>query len=210
MEFYTAFEKAVEERKVPQLHSTRVEHKESGLASANREYLRMHRGKHAFDICAAPFGKGFFVSWWLWVPPLRFGFLYLLAVCFGLFILTWIMWGIGLAMGASMSGAAFGFLLGNVAVFFGMPALLWCIGSGLRSGAIAGESTVLAIPILGRIYEWIFAPTTFYSLDTAIMFEKSVHRAVLEIIDCMTTAKGVRALTDDERKPVMKHFTAGA
>ena len=34
----------------------RVEHKEGGLASGNREYLRMHRGKHAFDICAAPFG----------------------------------------------------------------------------------------------------------------------------------------------------------
>ena len=46
----------------------------SRLASANRQYLRMHRGKHAFDICAAPFGNGFFVSWWLTEPPLRFGF----------------------------------------------------------------------------------------------------------------------------------------
>ena len=34
------------------------------IASAKREYLRMQRGKYAFDICAAPFGNGFFVSWW--------------------------------------------------------------------------------------------------------------------------------------------------
>src|SRR5262245_53210442 len=78
-DFYTSFEKAVEARAVPQLHRARVEHKESGLASANREYLRMHRGKYAFDICAAPFGNGFFVSWWFTEPPLRFGFLYTLA-----------------------------------------------------------------------------------------------------------------------------------
>src|SRR5712691_9811915 len=82
-EFYVSFERAVETRAVPQLHRVRVEHKEGGLASANREYLRMHRGKHAFDICAAPFGTGFFVSWWFTQPPLRFGFLYTLVFLAG-------------------------------------------------------------------------------------------------------------------------------
>src|SRR5438105_2303251 len=73
LEFYNAVEKAVEARAVPELHSTRVEHKESGLASAKREYLRLHRGKHAFDICAAPFGTGFFISSWFTEPPLKYG-----------------------------------------------------------------------------------------------------------------------------------------
>ena len=70
LDFYSSVEKAVEARAIPELHSARVEHKEGGLASAMRQYLRMHRGKHAFDICAAPFGTGFFVSWWLNEPPL--------------------------------------------------------------------------------------------------------------------------------------------
>src|SRR5207302_6476924 len=28
------------------------------------EYLRVLREKNVFDICGAPFGNGFFVSWW--------------------------------------------------------------------------------------------------------------------------------------------------
>src|SRR5579871_3130501 len=86
LEFYKSVETAIERRAVPENQSARVEHKESGLASAKREYLRMHRGKHAFDICAAPFGTGFFVSWWLTEPPLKFGFLYTIAFFVGVTI----------------------------------------------------------------------------------------------------------------------------
>src|ERR1700730_18507438 len=82
LDFYASVEKAVLERAIPEIRSARVEHKEGGLASAMRQYLRMHRGKHAFDICAAPFGTGFFVSWWFSEPPLRLGFLYMLAFFF--------------------------------------------------------------------------------------------------------------------------------
>jgi hypothetical protein len=210
VEFYNAVEKAVAERSVPEAHWTRVEHKEGGLASANRQYLRMHRGKHAFDICAAPFGNGFFVSWWLTEPPLRFGFLYTLAILFGVFICFNIAYGLGAAIGAAMSGLSFGIMLGGCFAFIGVPLLLWLIGNGLRQGVIAGESTVLAIPIIGWIYERVFAPTTYYSMDTAIMFQKSIHQAVLEVVDGMTAAKGVRALSEFERKPVMKSMSASA
>src|SRR5215472_4191946 len=88
-EFYTAFEQAAAARAMPESFSKRVEHKEGLLASANREYLRLQRGKYAFDICAAPFGTGFFVSYWLTEPPLKWGFLYTIGffiavtLCFG-------------------------------------------------------------------------------------------------------------------------------
>ena len=60
LEFYKSFEKAVEARAVPEIHSARVEHKEGGLASAKREYVRMHRGKHAFDdLAPRPSARGF-------------------------------------------------------------------------------------------------------------------------------------------------------
>ena len=34
--------------------------------SASREYLRVQHKELVFDICAAPFGKDFFISWWLY------------------------------------------------------------------------------------------------------------------------------------------------
>ena len=61
LEFYDSVEKGVTARAVPETHWVRVEHKESGLASAKRQYLRMHRGKFAFDICAAPFGSAMMI-----------------------------------------------------------------------------------------------------------------------------------------------------
>lgn len=208
VEFYELFERAVAARLVPELHSARVEHKESGLASAKRQYLRMHRGKQAFDICAAPFGNGFFVSWWFTEPPLRFGFLYTLAFCFGVLILTNIVYAIGLAVGATLSGFGTGFITGGVFVFFGVPLALWLLGNALRQGVIPGEGTVLAMPLIGWMYEKIFAPETYYAVDTAIMFQKAVHNAVLEVIDGMTANKGIRALSEAERRPVMKAFAA--
>ena len=66
------------------------------------------------------------------------------------------------------------------------------------------------MPLVGWIYERIFAPTTYYAMDTAIMFQDAVHNAVMEVIDCVTENKGVRALTEAERKPIMKKFGPSA
>jgi hypothetical protein len=210
LEFYSSLEKAVEARAVPQVDASRVEHKESGLASAKREYVRMHMGKHAFDICAAPFGTGFFVSWWFAEPPLRFGFLYTIAFFFGVMACFTVAGLIGLAIGGGLSGFGFGVFLSAVSSLFGIPLLLWVLGDAVRRGAIEGERTLLAMPIVGWLYERIFAPATYYSLDTALMFQEAVHNAVLEVVDCMTANKGVRALTEAERKPIMKSFSAKA
>jgi len=210
MEFYSSVEQGVTMLCVPEVNGTRVEHKEGGLASANRQYLRMHRGKFAFDICAAPFGSGFFVSWWFTEPPLPFAFLYTLGFLFGLMITMDIAFGIGMAIGALMKGYGFGLFLGGCAAILGVPALLWLIGNGMRQGTIPGERTVLAMPLVGWIYERIFAPATFYAIDTGLMFQDAVHKVVLDVIDQMTATRGVRMLTESERKPVLKRFAASA
>jgi hypothetical protein len=207
-EFYKAFEAAVAARAVPRMETSRVEHKEGGVASANREYLRMIRGKYAFDICAAPFCTGFFVSWWFTEPPLRFGFLYTLAFFFGLLISVNIAYAVGFGVGVATSGFAFGVFSAGCAVFIGLPLALWLVGNAMRHGVLRGESTVLRIPLVGWIYERIFAPETYYALDTALMFQQAVHNAVLEVIDCMTAGKGIRAMSEAERKPIMKRFAA--
>src|SRR5713226_7467213 len=64
-ELYRSVETMLQNRKIPNAESSRVDWKEAGTFSASREYLRMQRGKHVMDICGAPFGNGFFISWWL-------------------------------------------------------------------------------------------------------------------------------------------------
>ena len=64
-EFYSSLEQGVASKELPNIKISRIEYKEGGLISAKREYLRIKRKDLIFDVCAAPFGKGFFVSWWL-------------------------------------------------------------------------------------------------------------------------------------------------
>ena len=73
----------------------------------------------------------------------------------------------------------------------------------LPSGCLA---FLLSIPIV-QSWTWFLArPLTYFKLDTAFMFQETVHTAVLEVIDQITEAKGMRALSDEERKPIMRDF----
>ncbi|MCZ7601625.1 MAG: hypothetical protein M5R37_02100 [Melioribacteraceae bacterium] len=131
-EFYTSLEQSIEKRGIPNLKVTRVFHKEGSTLSAKREYLRVRRYNQYFDVCAAPFGNGFFISWWL----------------------------------------------------------------GENEGCLAN------IPFLGIIFR-IMNPTTYFQIDTTLMFQESIRLSVLEVIDEFIKEKGLKALSDIERKPVM-------
>ena len=58
---------------------------------------------------------------------------------------------------------------------------------------------------MGKIYDWFF-PDTYYRVDTTSMFLTSVHSAVLEVLDQMMEAKGIRKLSEDARKPIDRDF----
>lgn len=141
-EFYTGVESALGSREIGDLDISRIDYKEGAIFSSSREYLRVRRKEYLFDICAAPYGNGFFVSWW---------------------------------MGES-------------------PGTLW--------------NMVLVIPILGPLLLNMLRPITYYQQDTYLMFQESVRKAVLEVVDSITEAKGLRALSDTERKPVMGDATS--
>jgi hypothetical protein len=63
-EFYTSVEDLIKEEQLPDVKTNRVKHSEKGLFSANREYLQIKSKGYFFDVCAAPYGRGFFVSYW--------------------------------------------------------------------------------------------------------------------------------------------------
>ena len=64
-EFYADVEAAVGKRMISDAKIERVEYREGGAFSGFREYLRIRRQREVFDVCGAPFGNGFFFSWWL-------------------------------------------------------------------------------------------------------------------------------------------------
>lgn len=64
-EFYSMLEKMIVEYKYPEVQCKQVTLRESGLFSSSRAYLKISRKLYNYYVCAAPFGKSFFISWWL-------------------------------------------------------------------------------------------------------------------------------------------------
>jgi cell division protein FtsW (lipid II flippase) len=64
-EFYELVEDILKERKIPGIKTDRRTFKEGGVLSSHRLYLEVSRGDFIFHICGAPWGTGFFFSWWV-------------------------------------------------------------------------------------------------------------------------------------------------
>ena len=59
-EFYNGLRERLEELKLEGVQIGTIDLPEAGLFSPKRTYLRIVRGDHMFDICAAPYANGFF------------------------------------------------------------------------------------------------------------------------------------------------------
>ncbi len=202
-ECYAAITEAIRHREVPEAATSLVTYQESGFLSAERIYLRVTRKMLAFDICAAPFGTGFFFSWRLSeVPPGN------LLGCFTVFLMLGVS-GFLLQLASDARQATedplslyqLGVLGGGLFLF-----TMWVTAVAVRSGRLFSEDAVLAMPLIGSLYNAIFRPSTFYKEDTIDMYQKAVHAAVLEVVDGMMSAKGLRALSPEERRPTIRGF----
>ena len=195
LEFYAAVEVALKPRRIPDYEVSRIDWREGGVLTARREYLRIRRGKLAFDLCAAPYGTGFFFSWWLAELPPTHALLFAI----GILIAGLVIFGVCVAK------------LGIAGVFLGPVLIVGMIGLLsylVRDGQLGteAEDIVLAIPVLGALYERIFKPSTYYKIDTALMFQSVVNSAVQDVVEQVMSSKGLRPLTELERKPIMREF----
>jgi uncharacterized membrane protein (UPF0136 family) len=186
--FFGSVEAGIQKRCIPVTQTSRVDHYESGMFSAKREYMRVTRDKLIFDICASPYGTGFFVSWWLGSPTVQP--LAVIGIIIGYFVL----------MGILMNLA--GFFMGLVVSLVAMLVSLFIISS--IETATAADRYVLAIPFVGYLYKRFFKPDTYYSIDTTTMFQAATHAAVLEAVDEIMSARGLRLLSESERRPTMR------
>lgn len=64
-ECYTIIQECIEKRQIPSVKCYRFTFVVQGILTGKREYLRVTNGTYLFDICAAPYGNGFFISHWL-------------------------------------------------------------------------------------------------------------------------------------------------
>ena len=187
---YSELEEALAAREVPELEISRVEYAEAGIGSAKREYLRIQRKEFVFDVCAAPFGKSFFFSWWMAIPPLPLAPLWTVGFFMSVFLGS-------LFVYLLFHGSCLGFVVLAMAPFAWTLLLLTL----MKIGMIFDEGTALRIPVVGALYRLIFAPATYYAADTQSMFERSVHQSLLEVVEGKISTQGLRALGPDEKRP---------
>ncbi len=64
-EFYKLLQEELQNQGIKSIMAKHVYLKEGNAFSSKRTYLRATWKDYQYDICAAPFGKGFFISWWL-------------------------------------------------------------------------------------------------------------------------------------------------
>lgn len=64
-DFFSSVEAAIKEKQLQGAKISRIKQQEGGVFSAHRDYLRVQRDELIYDLCGAPYGNGFFVSWWL-------------------------------------------------------------------------------------------------------------------------------------------------
>lgn len=136
-DFYDGILKNIENRKMPEVKTSYIEYSEKKLFGYNRRYFRVELDNYVFDICAAPFGTAFFVSYWF-VERRSF------------------------------------------------------INRMLRK-----------IEMIAKFLDW----ATYYQIDTRITFGDCVETEVFFAVDTMTTAKGITALSKEERIPIISENT---
>ncbi len=134
-DFYSTVEANIKARKLDSVACKRINLSQGGIFSSNREYLRITRKNLAYDVCSAPYGNGFFISYW----------------------------------------------------------------HGEMTGYI--RALLSKVPVIGVYLAKIKEHKTYFQADTEAMFRISIQNSILEAVHEITTAKGLRKLSDVEMQP---------
>jgi len=64
------------------------------------------------------------------------------------------------------------------------------------------QKFVASIPFIGEKLEKLIYTKSYYQLDSEDMFTDAVRQCIMEVIDSMTKDKGIRPLSEFERRPI--------
>jgi hypothetical protein len=179
-EFYDAIESDLAARKVPGMQISREHFAEGGLFSATREYLRMRRERLVFDVCSAPFGRGWFYSYRFAEIPV-----------------TLMVWELLLAL-AVVGGlvqcylALFGFLWGGIIVAATLYGIGWLLRNSVKLGYYGLDDFLIRLPVFGAVYEALFRPETYHRIDTRLMYVTLVRQIIEARVSEALAAQGFK------------------
>lgn len=190
--FYAAVERRLAALKFPGVQISRIEFAEGGLASDQRQYLRLMRERFAIDTCAAPFGGIFFFSCrFVHVPVLVRLWHILAAVAFLFFFGVLLVRPLG-----------FGFAVLAVAT---LPFALAGVMRNARSFTDL-DAFLLRVPVVAAIYEDWFRIETYYRTDTRTLYKTVLPQIIREAAEEMTAEKGVKLVRQDGAAPILKEL----
>jgi len=138
-EFYNLLKEELSSHGIKEMSMVHKSLNEDNMGFSKRRYLRVSWKDYEYYICAAPFGKGFFVSWHL--------------------------------------------------IYKDSPFQVF----------------IAKIPFVGTWLADKLYHITFYKRDTASMFMTYAQQSVLKVIDDITKNKGIRSLSEDQRKPILNN-----
>lgn len=190
-DFYALVEEGLKRRQVPDLLVDFVLMHEGTVFSKRRLYHQLRRERIVAEICAAPFGSGFFISSRLFDRRRRAFFWDYLFACTILAAVTApVLYEYGTIVAIVVLGT----------VFTG----LWSL---MRLATVVSfawlDEKICNVPWFGPIYETIFHPNTYFRQDQHSMYREAVNRSVQEAVAELTTEKGLKPLTDTELRPML-------
>jgi hypothetical protein len=190
-EFCAKLETAVRAKDWPGVEVFRVPYSEAGLLSHKREYLRIIRQRHLFDVCASTFGKDYFFTLREGQIPavvdVRAALMVLLS---SLLLLSVLVHSLG----------TYG---GLFATLFVLLFAAWFLFNILKMGMTKLDTALMQLPALGPIYEAYFRPDTYFQQDTRMVFLQSVSELVKKQVEETTSAKGIKFIDCFEKQPVL-------
>jgi len=177
--FYREIEQEVMARKLPGLEVSRIDLREGNLLSARREYLRLRRERLTFDVCSAPLGTSWFYAYRLSELPAPFLGPDKIAVLGGMGLLV-----LGYVL-------LFGAMWGGIIIGLTLLGLMLIMKNALTLGLHDFDSWLLAVPILGRVYEEWFRGDSYYRRDTRELWGEMMDRILQDKIKEATAAQGI-------------------
>lgn len=76
----------------------------------------------------------------------------------------------------------------------------------LREKLSTLDELLILIPFIGPRIVKLRQFKSYYRIDTDTMFRKSVHECIMTVIDQITESKGIRGLSELDRKPDLRSF----
>lgn len=195
-EFYDALAKELTARQVPQMELSRIEFPEGGLLSEKRVYLRMLRERLVFDVCAAPFGSGFFFSCRTAEIPIALKWWHLLLF---LFVGQWVVGAVVFLL-LKLTGSVWLSLLATVLL---LGVAIYCLRNAVALGLQNLDASLIKIPVVGPLYEVFFRKETYHRIDSRLCYLEVVPSVVKKLAEDTTAAKGVKLVRQYELAPVL-------